>query len=40
LRLKGFDPFSYVALNNYIAEIDTVFVLAVRSPQEAGYVEL
>lgn len=27
----------YVALYRYIAEIDTVFVLAVRSQREAGY---
>lgn len=26
----------YVALYRYIAKIDTVFVLAVRSPKEAG----
>lgn len=29
----------YLALYRYIAEIDTVFVLAVRSQREAGYVE-
>lgn len=28
----------YVALYRYVAEIDTVFVLAVRSQREAGYV--
>lgn len=27
----------YVALYRYIAEIDTVFVLALRSQREAGY---
>ena len=27
----------YVALYRYIAEIDTVFVLAIRSQKEAGY---
>jgi len=27
----------YVALYRYFAEIDTVFVLAVRSQREAGY---
>jgi len=27
----------YVALYRYVAEVDTVFVLAVRSQQEAGY---
>ena len=27
----------YVALYRYIPEIDTVFVLAIRSQQEAGY---
>lgn len=30
----------YVALYRYIVEIDTVFVLAVRSQQEAGYEDL
>ena len=30
----------YVALYRYIVEIDTVFVLAVRSQQEAGDEEL
>lgn len=28
----------YVALYRYVTEIDTVFVLAVRSQREAGYV--
>lgn len=27
----------YVALYRYVAEVDVVFVLAVRSQQEAGY---
>lgn len=27
----------YVALYRYIAEIDTVFILALRSQREAGY---
>ena len=27
----------YVALYRYVAEIDTVFVLALRSQREAGY---
>lgn len=29
----------YVALYRYVAEIDTVFVLALRSQREAGYAE-
>lgn len=29
----------YLALYRYFAEIDTVFILAVRSQREAGYVE-
>ncbi len=29
----------YLALYRYIAEIDAVFVLAVRSQREAGYAE-
>jgi len=28
----------YVALYRYVAEIDTVFVLALRSQREAGYL--
>jgi len=28
----------YVALYRYVAEVDTVFVLALRSQREAGYV--
>lgn len=27
----------YVALYRYVAEVDTVFVLAVRSQRESGY---
>jgi len=27
----------YVALHRYVAELDTVFVLAIRSQKEAGY---
>jgi len=30
----------YVALYRYIAEVDTVFVLAVRSQREAGFAGL
>ena len=30
----------YMALYRYVVEIDTVFVLAVRSQQEAGYAGL
>lgn len=33
----GRSSHGFVALYRYIAEIDTVFVLAVRSQQEAGY---
>jgi plasmid stabilization system protein ParE len=29
----------YVALYRYVAELDTVFVLAIRSQREAGYRE-
>jgi len=29
----------YVALYRYVAEVDTVFVLAVRSQKEAGFAE-
>ena len=29
----------YVALYRYVVEIDTVFVLALRSQQEAGYAK-
>lgn len=43
-RRRGFDDVAermrgYLALYRYIAEIDTVFVLAVRSQSEAGYAE-
>lgn len=33
----GRDAHGYVALYRYVAAIDTVFVLAVRSQREAGY---
>ena len=36
----GRSSHGYVALYRYVAEVDTVFVLAVRSQQEAGYAEL
>ena len=29
----------YLALYRYVAEVDTVFVLAVRSQREAGYAD-
>ena len=29
----------YIALYRYVAEMDTVFVLAIRSQREAGYPE-
>jgi len=29
----------YIALYRYIAEVDTVFVLAIRSQNEAGYAD-
>lgn len=29
----------YIALYRYVSEIDTVFVLAIRSQSEAGYAE-
>ena len=29
----------YVALYRYVAELDTVFVLAIRSQKEAGYTK-
>lgn len=29
----------YVALYRYVPEVDTVFVLALRSPREAGHAE-
>lgn len=33
----GRDARGYIALYQYVDEIDTVFVLAVRSQREAGY---
>ena len=30
----------YVALYRYVPEVDTVFVLAIRSQREAGYMSL
>jgi hypothetical protein len=33
----GRDARGYVALYRYAPEIDTVFVLAIRSQREAGY---
>lgn len=36
----GRSSHGYVALYRYIAEIDTVFVLAVHSQQEAGHAGL
>ena len=33
----GRSSHGYVALYRYLVEVDTVFVLAVRSQQEAGY---
>jgi len=33
----GRSSHGYIALYSYVAEIDIVFVLAVRSQQEAGY---
>lgn len=35
----GHRSHGYVALYRYIVEVDTVFVLAVRSQLEAGYAE-
>ncbi|TAJ80558.1 MAG: type II toxin-antitoxin system RelE/ParE family toxin [Gallionellaceae bacterium] len=35
----GRSSHGYVALYRYVVEIDTVFVLAVRGQQEAGYVQ-
>jgi plasmid stabilization system protein ParE len=34
----GHRSHGYVALYRYVAEVDTVFILAVRSQLEAGYV--
>jgi toxin ParE1/3/4 len=36
----GYRSHGYLALYRYVAELDTVFVLAVKSQQEAGYTEL
>jgi plasmid stabilization system protein ParE len=36
----GRSSHGYVALYRYVVEIDTVFVLGVRSQQEAGYAGL
>ncbi len=36
----GHRSHGYVALYRYVIEIDTVFILAVRSQQEAGYAGL
>ena len=33
----GRNPSGYLVLYRYVAEVDTVFVLAVRGQQEAGY---
>jgi plasmid stabilization system protein ParE len=33
----GRDANGYVALYRFVTRIDTVFVLAIRSPREAGY---
>ncbi|WP_426176976.1 hypothetical protein [Massilia sp. TWR1-2-2] len=33
----GRKPHGYVALYRYVDDIDTVFVLALRSQHEAGY---
>ena len=35
----GRSSHGYVALYRYVAEVDTVFVLALRSQREAGYAE-
>ncbi len=36
----GHRSHGYVALYRYVIEVDTVFILAVRSQQEAGYAGL
>ena len=36
----GRSSHGYVALYRYVAEVDTVFVLAVRSQREAGFAGL
>lgn len=33
----GQDSYGYVAIYRYVARIDTVFVLAIRSQRELGY---
>jgi hypothetical protein len=33
----GRGPRGYLALYRYVSEVDTVFVLALRSQREAGY---
>jgi len=35
----GHHSHGYIALYRYVAEIDTVFILALRAQQESGYVE-
>jgi plasmid stabilization system protein ParE len=35
----GRRPHGYIALYRYIAEIDAIFILAVRSQREAGHTE-
>ncbi len=35
----GHRSHGYIALYRYIVEVDTVFILAVRSQKEAGYEE-
>ena len=36
----GHRSHGYVALYRYVVEVDTVFILAVRNQQEAGYAGL
>ncbi|OIR11874.1 plasmid stabilization system protein [mine drainage metagenome] len=36
----GHHSHGYVALYRYVIEVDTVFILALRSQQEAGYAGL
>lgn len=38
--VTGHRSLGYVALYHYVVQVDTVFILAVRSQQEAGYAEL
>lgn len=35
----GRHPRGYLALYRYVAELDSVFILAIRSQREAGYAE-